>query len=74
MLTCGVSVAKKWYNPKRKDRQVKIEVLVCAISLAAAVLADAVSDDEALDEARKILCTLTIEEKAMLTGGSGTVS
>ena len=52
----------------------KIEVLVCAISLAAVVFADTVSDDAALDEARKILATLTIEEKAMLTGGSGTMS
>ena len=52
----------------------KIEVLVCAIALATATFADAVSDDAALDEARKILATLTIEEKAMLTGGSGTMS
>ena len=71
------SIARADVNNREQGVQMKgttgilaAAAAVCAMSTAQAML----SDSEALDAARETLSKMTLEEKVLLTGGSGTMT
>ena len=69
-----VQVSRRiWYNYGMKTDMLRFAILVAAAS--AAISCFAMLDDEAaLKAARETLAKMTLEEKALLTGGSGTMT